>query len=600
MRRSLVRARVESAHLPAPVGGLNTIDAGSAMPPLDCLMAWNLIASEHGLRTRLGWKEYANAINGAADNAIRTMLPFTGSAANGAQDRLFAVTSNGIYSTLWPDPERLVEFADKSLDAGYGVSTSMVTLAGRFLLYCDERNGLYRYSEADDAWTKIVVGTRQAWAASTLYAIGNRVTNGGNVYVCDQAGTSAAAGGPTGTGADIADNGARWDYVSAESTTAIGPSLADQNLGYSADPANFAHATVWKNRVWFTEKDTSRGWYLDINAIYGVATSFNFGAKMRAGGPLVGLYNWSYDGGAGLDTALVGISTAGDIIIYLGTDPTSAATFGLKGCWSVGAVPVGRNIATDYGGDLLVLSAVGVEPLSRLVVGGAQEDRGRHATAKISNLFSQLMASRRTRRGWAVFIHPTENALVVTVPTDTDVTTEQLVFSFGAKSWSRFRGLNMVSAAVWGGELYFGNASGQVCRNVDHLDGSLLDGTVGADVAWSLLTAYRNLGNMRHKQVTLIRPTLLTSDISPVIESTARYGYNLVEVAAPSATAEGAGGWDSDLWDAGVWGGEYMARQPLQGAVGMGRDVAIAIRGRAKSRTALVGIDVLYEQGGVL
>ena len=56
----------------------------------------------------------------------------------------------------------------------------------------------------------------KSWLASTTYAIGDIVTNdSGKVYTCDQAGTSASSGGPTGTGANITDNTARWDYTSA-------------------------------------------------------------------------------------------------------------------------------------------------------------------------------------------------------------------------------------------------------------------------------------------------------------------------------------------------------------------------------------------------
>ena len=54
------------------------------------------------------------------------------------------------------------------------------------------------------------------WVASTAYVVGDRVTNdSGKVYTCDTAGTSAGSGGPTGTGANISDNTARWDYLSA-------------------------------------------------------------------------------------------------------------------------------------------------------------------------------------------------------------------------------------------------------------------------------------------------------------------------------------------------------------------------------------------------
>lgn len=62
-----------------------------------------------------------------------------------------------------------------------------------------------------------IVNAPTAWTANTAYALNATVTaDSGKMYICDQAGTSAASGsGPSGTGANITDNGARWDYVSA-------------------------------------------------------------------------------------------------------------------------------------------------------------------------------------------------------------------------------------------------------------------------------------------------------------------------------------------------------------------------------------------------
>ena len=52
------------------------------------------------------------------------------------------------------------------------------------------------------------------WEADKAYIVGDKVLNDdGKKYVCDQAGTSNSSGGPTGTGLDIVDNGARWDYA---------------------------------------------------------------------------------------------------------------------------------------------------------------------------------------------------------------------------------------------------------------------------------------------------------------------------------------------------------------------------------------------------
>lgn len=52
-----------------------------------------------------------------------------------------------------------------------------------------------------------------AWQPTTPYAVSARVVNGGNVYQCVGAGTSAGSGGPTGTGAGIVDGGVTWNYL---------------------------------------------------------------------------------------------------------------------------------------------------------------------------------------------------------------------------------------------------------------------------------------------------------------------------------------------------------------------------------------------------
>jgi hypothetical protein len=55
--------------------------------------------------------------------------------------------------------------------------------------------------------------TTALWLPDTDYAIGNRVFNGSNKYVCKHAGTSASSGGPMGTGSDIHDGSVIWKYI---------------------------------------------------------------------------------------------------------------------------------------------------------------------------------------------------------------------------------------------------------------------------------------------------------------------------------------------------------------------------------------------------
>lgn len=75
-----------------------------------------------------------------------------------------------------------------------------------------------------------------AWAGSTYYNVGDIVRNDSpeNIYVCAIAGTSAAAGGPTGEGTAIVDGSATWRFVGdgegyttvAAEATETGPTVA--------------------------------------------------------------------------------------------------------------------------------------------------------------------------------------------------------------------------------------------------------------------------------------------------------------------------------------------------------------------------------------
>ena len=69
-----------------------------------------------------------------------------------------------------------------------------------------------------DAWQlgAIAAGNSSiAWAQSTSYtALASRIQNGGNTYICITSGTSASSGsGPSGAGANITDGTAHWCCV---------------------------------------------------------------------------------------------------------------------------------------------------------------------------------------------------------------------------------------------------------------------------------------------------------------------------------------------------------------------------------------------------
>jgi hypothetical protein len=570
------------------MGGFNARDGGGEMAPQFCVRSWNMIAGDLGVRARLGYREYFTGLgNAGSDTEVREVFYYHASAS--ASDKVFATTARGIYD----------------------VTTS-----------------------------------RAGWAASTAYVIGDVVVNDdGKVYTCDQDGTSASSGGPTGTAANTADGTTRWDYTSTTKKLAFSTTTGNAGRGVfcafitaaghflayadevnglhmytestttwaavamgggaaeisAVDPATFCFVGIWKHRLFFIVKDSGSVWYLTAGTVYGAATQLSvaFAAKFKHGGGLRALYNWTLDGGSGIDDMLVFIGDGGDVAIYAGTDPAAAATFALKGTYYTGGIPAGRHIASDLGGDLLLLTKSGLRPLSNLVGGGPAE----YLTDTISPWFNKLMLDYSGNLGWSIHIHPEESALAITVPVGTGIATEQVVMSLNNKSWWPYRDLPIFSAGAGGGKLYFGTTDGRICINdgyVDNLD--ISDPESYSPVQWSLITSFQNLGTPHQKQVHLIRPYVHSDDATPEYGFAARYDFQLTEASEADGSTPGENEWDGAEtdWDDAVWGGEYGVSKRVGGATGMGTHVAIAIRGEAVGRTVLSGFDVSFELGGFL
>ena len=524
--------RVKSAHLSAPIGGINTIAVGTDMPASDCIYCYNMIGGEYGLRSRLGSREWVTGLDGDP----RSILPFTGSLTDGSTNRLFACTLSGIWdcSSSSQAPTRVVTFATQSDDAGWGISTAFTDLNGNhWLLYCDEANGYYTYAESGATWTKVVRND-----------------------------SSPGAG----------------------------------QIG-GVDPANFVAVIPWKNRLWFVEKGTQRAWYLGLNSLYGAATSFNFGARFKAGGDLRILASWTDTGGNTIDDRLVAISGGGDVVIYQGIDPSSASTFSIVGVWFLGSVPAGRRLCTDFGGDLLVMSSVGIYPLSKLVIGTVLYDRSQYATAKISNLFNDMQRQIGFQRGWAMRLHPADASLIVLTPSQVPM---QLAMSLTTRGWSQYRDMPMgVCAEPWNGSLYFGSGdgSGRVLINDGDADGvTLANPNSSVPVTFSVLGAFSNLGRPTQKRVQVIKTRLQSAGGYIPNQAKSLYDFDFSEIGSVTGSP-GASTWDSGTWDSTVWAGSMLPQVQTFGSAGVGSNVAIAVKGTATSRATLVGVDVWFDEG---
>ena len=520
-RRRPPRPTTQAFTLPAPVAGINTVAPAGALGPGEALAIENMASDSYGLRSRFGYQEWATNLGYSTRAAWAANTAYTaGTSYVVSCGALYVCSTSGTSvgsgavwaaSTVYAAADAVYNAGRYYVCATGGTSDSSGGPLGTGLGIVDNtvtwdyigEGGPHgtgtAISDGSAAWDyvtnaiavrTVIPFTGAQTAQDRLFAA---TTDG--IYDCTSSSnaptrvlafTSSTDKSGRGTSTVFVNSSGNhyclyFDeengyhiYDSSVDTWYTGSSYGTPVSG--ADPTKLVQGCVWGNRLWCVERDTAKAWYTSTGAFTGAMTGFVFGGRFRSGGQLAGLYNWTIDGGSGVTNSLVAISSGGDVVIYQGTDPSYAATFALKGVWSLGGVPVGRRIASDYGGDLLILSNVGAIPLSRLIQGGATGSE-QYETRKIGNLFAQLASTYRLTQGWSVTIHPEDNTLIITVPSGgVDTASEQLVMSLHTKGWSRYSDLPIVSCAAWQGKLYFGTADGRVCVNTEFADGVTLAG----------------------------------------------------------------------------------------------------------------------------
>jgi hypothetical protein len=475
------------------------------------------------------------------DGEVRSIFGFTGSSVFGG--RLFAATRTGIWNVTSSTaaPTRVVTFGTQGSTSGYCIAAQVSIASG---------SNPHVLLVADEA--------------NGLY----RYEESGGTW------TKYVQGGGVGEIANV-------------------------------DPATIAHVTAWKHRVWLTERGSGRAWYLPTNAIAGAAAAWHIGAHFQQGGELRGLWSWTYDGGAGVDDALVAVSGGGDVVVYLGTDPATVGAFVNKGRWNVGGVPAGRTICSAFGGDLLVMSSSGIVPMSRLFLGKPNPDTEQYSTRKIANWFNRKVLAGSSLRGWSMALHPLDGTLLVLCPAVAGGDVDVLAMALTNQAWSQYTDLDMAGAAcTYDGALYYGTTDGRVLISDGYVDGiTLADPNTSTAIPWAMLTAFSDLGEPGRKQLRQVRTTFRFDGSAPLYAIEARYRWNADDVAAtPFSSAGAATGsmWDSAIWDESKFEGDYGASQEIRGLVGSGPEAALAIRGTSTCRTVLVRFDVTLHTGGFL
>lgn len=368
-----------------------------------------------------------------------------------------------------------------------------------------------------------------------------------------------------------------------------------------ATDVRFGGIFHWKDRLWVIEEGSTRAYYFGVGAIFGEATEYDFYSVMKRGGVLQYGTDWTYNAGYDIGDYLVLVTSQGEVLVYSGYNPDSPDTFSLTGVWFVGEVPAGRRSYTQFGGELFILSTLGVVPVSKLV-NGQVANAFMTSSVNIQPVLSAHFNRDRTLFGWELEVMFGEQYLLVKTPEDRFGRYNFYLMNLNTGAWSTVSKMPMLCATQLNTLFYFGTVDGKVCLGfTGDSDGADTFGNEGASVIGRYQSGFQDFGaSARLKTYQLARPVFVADQAPSVAMAVStRYEEGVPAVDAQFAGRSGAF-WDADNWDECTWTGGMSTFGAWLGLQGMSYFGALSMRLTGPAKTQYITTTITLRKGGVM
>jgi hypothetical protein len=575
-----------TASLPAPIGGWNARDSLAEMSPTDAVQLTNFFPTPYDVELRKGYTKFSTGISGQ----VNSLMTYAGPTSQ----TLFAAAGTKIYNAS--TSTATTSFTGLTNDKLQHINFS--NIGGDYLVACNGADPTLVYDGTN--WIKIAT-------TSTAQTISS-ITHVGNVATLT---TSAPHGLITGnqvviSGATPNDyNGAY--IITVTGTTTFTYTMATTPSGNASvvgtytvlgitgvDSSTFVHVNLFKNRLYFTQENTLKVWYLPTNAIGGAAQVLDFGGIARNGGYIQAMGTWTLDAGYGVDDFAVFITNMGEVIVYQGTDPSSDSTWALKGVWQIGYV-FNRRCFFKWAGDLLILTNDGLMPLTAELQSSRLDPRIA-LTDKIFQAVATAAQNYNTNFGWQIMYFAKPQMLILNIPISGG--TQQYVMHTITKSWANFTGINTTCFQMYYDNCYFGG-SGFVGQfwNGNSDAGTNINAT--AQQAYNYFDARGQL-----KRWTMVRPIIQTDKGVPTVFAGLSLDFDAASPVNtlsfnPALVTEGI--WDTSDWDVGKWGNGLVTTKNWQGVAGVGYAASLTLNIASQNiELHWDSTDFVMEKGGIL
>ncbi len=374
-----------------------------------------------------------------------------------------------------------------------------------------------------------------------------------------------------------------------------GTTLSAANYTGIADDAKLIDVCVYKERLYFIDKDNQSVWYGATGTITGALTEFPLGDFFSKGGYCQAISSWTTNTGSGLQDLLVIISSEGEVLCYSGTDP--ATDFALTSRFFL-PQPLGkRRCVKNIGADLFILHNEGVTNLSSLMQGVDAAGQYTQFNDAIGPTFINATTIYGSNDGWELFFYPHGNWALINVPTASSTRAYQHVMNTKTGAWCRFTGINSICWALLDGVPYFGGASGKIYR-ADYTMADNATGVIDAKVKF----AFNYFGVMdRSKAFHMAVAKVVGSGDIRLKFGLDCDGANESMAGDITINTNDEATWDTATWDVDSWSSAETYSSNWEGLQGYGRAGAITVAGKFRAASLrLNSIQVIYELGGYL
>ena len=392
-------------------------------------------------------------------------------------------------------------------------------------------------------------------------------------------------------------DGTTWTTLSADQIT--GPAGTPVEHG-----KNLVHVCKYRNRWFFIQLNSMNAWFLGLNAIGGALNMIPLSGAFTKGGKLLYCATWSIDAGDGIDDKIVFASDLGEIIVFTGSDPSSAANWRQEGRYDM-SPPMGKNATLSIGGDLLVACVDGILPTSGAITKSRAELELAAITRQIKPLWREEVLEKR-EWDWTLCKWDEYGGIFVAVPGSPSGKQHCLVVNAATGAWARFTGWDATCFAKLRGDMFFGTQTGKIQQadRTGYDDGMPYTATMVG--GWEVFQSPSQ--TITWKQARASFSARAGEPFVPQLGATTDY---VIALPTPPSASPDPGlldVWDQGLWDQALWDAGTPSKPVVRntgwvsiGVTGFSHApvVQVTMAQNAKPEVELISIAGTFERLGI-